>query len=433
VHWARLAVVASAVAVLVWGLTDDLVTQVRLHDTEVHETQTRQATAALGRELVNAQDSLATLLKGQGEDQAALNQAEGELAAARQRLAQAQQGLALSNLDVASIHDCISGSEGAIAEIARGQVQVAISAIGGVAGVCESLESPGPGGPVYPFDFPDPDVIDVGGTYFAYGTNAAGGNVQIIDSTDLVHWSLVGDALPELPGWANTGATWAPGVFELHGAFIMFYATEAGPNECISVATAASPEGPFIDQSVGPLICQRGLGGSIDPAPFVSTGGAPYLLWKSNGGSGQPATIWAEALSSSGSSLAPGSAPVAILRPSQAWEDGVVEGPSMWTWDGGYYLFYSGNLWDSPDYAEGVAFCSGPLGPCTKPLAGPILASQSAFSGPGGASVFTDGAGGPWIAFHAWLPGAVGYPNARLLFLRPLSLVNSIPVVGPPG
>lgn len=433
VRWGRVALVVLAVAALGFGVTDDLSTQVRLHHTEVAETETRQTTATLTSALRDAQRNLEQLGRGERVDQAALNVVEGELSVADQRLAQAQSGLALSNLDVAEIKTCITGTQTAIGEIAAGESQSAISAVAGVASNCESLETPGAGSAVYPFDFPDPDVINVGGTYFAYGTNAAGGNVQIIESTDLTHWSLVGDALPELPAWANAGATWAPGVFELHGSFIMFYATQAGPTECISVATATTPTGPFIDQSAGPVVCQRRSGGSIDPAPFVSAGGAPYLVWKSNGGSGQPPTIWSEPLTASGTALAPGSSPVALLQPSQAWESGVVEGPFMWISDGGYYLFYSGNQWDSPDYAEGVAFCSGPLGPCVKPLASPILTSEAQFSGPGGASVFVDSAGNPWIAFHGWLPQAVGYPNARLLFLRPLSFQNSVPVVGQPG
>ena len=51
-------------------------------------------------------------------------------------------------------------------------------------------------GLVYPFDFPDPDVILVGQTYYAYATNSVAGNIQIIDSTDLTHWTAVGNALP---------------------------------------------------------------------------------------------------------------------------------------------------------------------------------------------------------------------------------------------
>ncbi len=421
------------VAALIVGLVDDLRTQVRLHHTEVEQTQTRHAVELAGRVLHITQGMLRRLAAGQHVDQAALNVVEGELATAEQRLAQAEAGLALSNLDVAAIKACITGTQGAIAAIASGQDQSAITLIGGVAPACESLEGPGPGGPVYPFDFPDPDLIDVGSTSYGYGTNAAGGNVQIIESTDLTHFALVGDALPELPDWATPGDTWAPGVFELGSRFVMFYATDDGRTECISVATATSPIGPFVDHSTGPLLCQRTLGGSIDPSPYLSASGAPYLTWKSNGGSGQPATVWAQALSTSGTALAPGSAPVALLQPTQSWEGGVVEGPFMWSSDGAYDLFYSANNWDSADYAEGVATCAGPLGPCTKPLAGPILTSQASFAGPGGASVFLDAQGNPQIAFHGWLPAAVGYPNARLLFIRPLSFTGATPTVGPAG
>ena len=140
--------------------------------------------------------------------------------------------------------------------------------------------------------------------------------------------------------------------------------------ECISVATATAPQGPFVDRSSGPIICQTGLGGSIDPAPFLSAAGSPYLVWKSNGGSGQPATIWAQPLNASGTSLEPGTTPVALLRPTQAWESGGGRGAVHVGANGTYYLFYSGNNWDSGNYAEGVATCSGPLGPCGKPLGG---------------------------------------------------------------
>jgi hypothetical protein len=54
-------------------------------------------------------------------------------------------------------------------------------------------------------------------------------------------------------------------------------------------------------------------------------------------------------------------------------------------------------------------------------------------SGPGGQSVFTGRDGSPMIAFDAWLPGAVGYPNSRALYLRRLSLSGPMPVVESTG
>jgi hypothetical protein len=101
--------------------------------------------------------------------------------------------------------------------------------------------------------------------------------------------------------------------------------------------------------------------------------------------------------------------------------------------DGGYDLVYSANDWDSADYAVGVARCSGPLGPCRKPLSGPLFASQANLEGPGGATVFSDSQGQLQMAFQAWLPGAVGYPHPRLLFIRPLTMVDGLPRVDAPA
>ena len=130
------------------------------------------------------------------------------------------------------------------------------------------------------------------------------------------------------------------------------------------MATAAQPQ----DHSSMILFsseCQPSLGGSIDPSPFIDTNGNLYLDWKSNGGTG-PATIWSE----QPTPAAPGSPPMPprsnCSSPSQAWEGGVVEAPDLITSGGRYFLFYSGNNWNSAGYAVGVATCTGPLGPCTK-------------------------------------------------------------------
>ena len=53
--------------------------------------------------------------------------------------------------------------------------------------------------------------------------------------------------------------------------------------------------------------------------------------------------------------------------------------------------------------------------------------------GVGGATVFTATDGQLEMAFQAWLPGAVGYPHPRLLFIRPLTVVDDLPRVGPPS
>jgi hypothetical protein len=340
----------------------------------------------------------------------------------------------LEGLDIGHLQTCLTGVQQAYGQIGAHHNDQAAADLSNVSPACLTVDGSSGDGLVYPFDFPDPFVLRVGGDYFAYGTNSVGGNIQIIESTDLVHWSALGNALLSLPPWAVPGATWAPSVLQLGSTYVLYYSAivggSGGGEMCISVATAQQPQGPFVDASTAPLVCQPAQGGSIDPSPFVDASGTPYLEWKSNGTRNQPARIWSQQLTPTGTAVT-GSGPSKLLAPSPGWEDGVIEAPDLVLSSGRYLLFYSGNNWDTADYAVGVAVCSGPLGPCTEPWTQPILGNDAGEVGPGGESVFTDASGSTWIAFHAWLPTEVGYPHSRELYVRKLSLSGSEPVVEP--
>lgn len=262
-------------------------------------------------------------------------------------------------------------------------------------------------------DFADPAVLVVGGEYYAYATNAAGKHIQVARSTDLRQWTMLPDALPNLPAWASAGGAWvwAPDVIQIGSRFVLYYTARdtALGRQCIGVATSERPAGPFRDESAQPLVCQRALGGDIDASPFRD-GAALYLYFKSDGNCCHlPTRIWGQRLTPDGLRLV--GAPVALLTNDQAWEGDVVEAPSMLRHDGGYDLFYSGNDYATARYAIGYARCQSPLGPCVKPLDHPILASDPTapvpLIGPGGASLFqADGV--TWIAFHTW----VGDPSS---------------------
>jgi beta-xylosidase len=170
----------------------------------------------------------------------------------------------------------------------------------------------------------------------------------------------------------------------------------------------AGAEGPFEDTSTGPLVCPTELGGAIDPSPFVAEDGRAYLLWKSDGNCcGVPTRIFSQPISDDGLQLT--EPPREVLTSTLPWEAGVVEAPSMVEHDGVHYLFYSGNAWDTAEYAIGYATCDTPVGPCTKPLDHPWLGSSAAAGGPGGQELFIDPAGDLRMVFHAWLNGVVGY------------------------
>lgn len=332
-----------------------------------------------------------------------------------------------------TLQTCLGGVQNALGQIRANDNGQAAKDISAVSGVCTQLDGGDSDGLVYPFDFPDPDVVSVGQTYFAYATNSVAGSIQIIESTDLTRWTAVGNALPSLPGWAAANYTWAPSVALIDGNFLLYYAVDVtgSGTECISVATASQPQGPFIDKATAPLECQKSLGGSIDPFIFIDSSGSAYLLWKS-GGPGS-SKIWSEQLAATGTAMAPGAVPTVLLVPDQPWEAGTVEAPDMITSGGRYFLFFSGNDWDTAKYAVGAAICTGPLGPCRDPSPNPVLSSGSGVAGPGGESVFSDAAGTHWIAFDAWVPGAVGFPNSRDLYLRRLTLSGPTPVVAAVG
>jgi len=354
-----------------------------------------------------------------------------ELANSTQTLTSTSQAEFLQGLGIGTLHTCLGGVNSALTQISDHNNAGAAAAISAVSSACLTLRGGSNSGLVYPFDFADPFVLTVGNTYFAYATNSVEGNIQIITSTDLTHWSAVGNALPSLPPWAAPNKTWAPSVLPIGGQYILYYAAvnSGTGQQCISEAVAAQPQGPFVDTSTAPMVCQVNLGGSIDPTPFVDTDGTPYLLWKSIN---QPETIWSQQLTPAGTAVV-GSGPTAVLRATQSWEGGIVEAPDLILNAGRYFLFYSGNNWNSANYAVGVASCSGPLGPCSKPTSQPILTSGPNMDGPGGESVFADSTGAPWIAFAAWAPGAVGYPNSRALYIRPINLSGVWPVVEPAG
>jgi beta-xylosidase len=276
------------------------------------------------------------------------------------------------------------------------------------------LSTPGVGfqAPVFNGDFPDPAVVVVGSTYWAYGTGSAGRNLQVIQSPDLQTWSAPTDPLPSLPAWASPGHTWAPGVLRIGQTFVMYYTVRdaAAGRQCISVATSSTPAGPFSDTSTGPLVCQLADGGSIDPNPYVDPAGSLYLLWKSDDNAlGRPTHLWGQRLTATGAALV--GAPSLLLTESAAWQAPTVEGPTVVAHGSRYYLFYGANNYDTATSGIGYATSSALLGSyANRSGSQPWLATRGNAQGPQGPNVFMDTSGHLRMAFAAWY-GSVGYEN----------------------
>jgi beta-xylosidase len=298
---------------------------------------------------------------------------------------------------------------------------------GGFQGVAAAAEDPSSGFVIgtpqlsYDGDFPDPSILVVDGTEYAYSTSVGDENLPVLSSKDLTHWTAIGDAMAFLPSWAAdwSGFTWGPSVAVAPGGdYEVFFSTmDMNGQECIGRGTAPTPTGPFVDASSTPLVCGERQG-AIDPWLFRTATG-DYLIWKSDNGTALAAQIWAQRLSASDSSLV--GTPALMLTADRSWEAGIVEGPALADIGGELYLFFSANRWDTSEYSIGVTSCASPLGPCDEAGAHVVLASRPGMAGPGGPDVFSVGEH-DYLAFSAWTGGDPGSSGSRrALFVSSLT------------
>jgi beta-xylosidase len=288
-------------------------------------------------------------------------------------------------------------------------------------------------GPVLNQNFPDPDIVKVGNTYYAFATNADGRHIKWATSTNLVNWTVrASDALPTLGAWVNPdwqfpgGGIWAPEVFSTGNGYTMYYTAHdrASDRQCIGAARSTNPGGPYTPASRA-LVCTPGIGGSIDPSSYVENG-QRYILWKNDGNCcGQVTWLRIQPVSSDGMTVT--GAETLLIRQDRPFEGALVEAPTLWKRDGVYTLFYSANFFGNASYVTGYARSTNLLGPYTKSPA-PLL-STDAFAGtvrgPGGQDIVVGPDGRERIAFHGWNTGF----QYRAMYMHDLGWANGNPVV----
>lgn len=288
-------------------------------------------------------------------------------------------------------------------------------------------------------DVANPFVLVDDGRYYVYSTQTQTesrlANVPVRVGPSMLELGLPKDTMVNLPPWARYGYTWAPDVRKVGDRYVMWFTAALyggrsdawNASQCIGVAVATSPTGPFLSDSGTPEVCQLNRWGSIDPRTFEDANGDLWLHWKSDDNAESKGTgkagIFAQRLAEDGYTLL--GDPTEIIRADQQWEGRIVEAPQMVLVDGRYWLFYSGNWFNQPIYGLGTAACAGPAGPCRKPNHRPWLGTNAQGAGPGEASLFQDDDGW-WIVYA---PAAIKFEEfiPRPIAMAPVAFGASGP------
>lgn len=249
----------------------------------------------------------------------------------------------------------------------------------------------------------DPFILYHNDTYYAYGTASPDG-IEVLVSKDLQLW--------ERPASVNQNLAlrrensygkemfWAPEVFHVNGKFYMLYSAQRQ----ICVAVADSPLGPFVQQVKQPLYDDFI---AIDNTLFVDDDGKIYMYFVALTDPENPGyhLIYVAEMHNDLLSMKMETMKLCFGF-SQPWENidgqGINEGPFVIKHNGRYWMTYSGNGFDHPDYAVGFATADHPAGPWDKYESNPIFRRPKHLLGVGHSSMFVDKEGALKKVFHAW-------------------------------
>ncbi|MFC0352009.1 glycoside hydrolase family 43 protein [Undibacterium danionis] len=273
--------------------------------------------------------------------------------------------------------------------------------------------------PIIHADYSDPDVIRVGDQYYmtASSFNSAPG-LPLLQSSDMIHWSLVGHALPNLVP-AEMFSTpqhgkgvWAPSLRFHDGKFWIFY---PDPDVGIYVMTAKNFAGPWSSPHL--LIAGKGL---IDPTPLWDDDGKAWLLhaWaKSRAGFNNQLSL--KSMSSDASQILEDKG--VVIDGNQLAGYTTLEGPKFYKHNGWYYVFApAGGVehgWQTVFRAKNI------LGPYEEKIV--LAQGNSSTNGPHQGAWVTAQDGSDWF-YHFQDKRAYG----RIVHLQPMTWENDWPVMG---
>jgi beta-xylosidase len=252
-------------------------------------------------------------------------------------------------------------------------------------------------------DCADPYILKHGDKYYLYGTGGNDG-IKVYRSDNAVAWSAAvgvtgGYALHKNNVWGEKWF-WAPEVYHLNGRFYMFYSAE----EHLSVAESDSPLGPFTQTDARKKPFHAGTK-EIDSHLFIDDDGRKYLYFVRFTGGNE---IWMAELNDDMYSIKEETLEKCFGANPSGWENSTLEprarvneGPFVLKHNGWYYLTYSANHYQNPNYGVGYATAKSPKGPWTKSTGNPILTGNDKIQGVGHHSFITLEKGCRYIVYHS--------------------------------
>lgn len=271
--------------------------------------------------------------------------------------------------------------------------------------------------PVLHMDYSDPDAIRVGNWYYmtASSFNAAPG-LPLLRSNDLVHWHLMGYALPRLvpeehfAKVRHGGGVWAPSLRHHKGMFYIFY---PDPDFGIYMTRAASFEGPWS----APVLVMAGKG-LIDPCPLWDDDGRAWLVYAYAGSrAGIKSVLSIKELAPDGTHTI---GPATLIFDGHL-QDETVEGPKIYKRNGWYYVLApAGGVTHGWQLALRARH---PRGPYERKVV--LEQGSTAINGPHQGAWVSTPEGKHWF-LHFQDKGAYG----RIVHLQPVQWINDWPMMG---
>ena len=271
--------------------------------------------------------------------------------------------------------------------------------------------------PIINADYSDPDAIRVGDNFYLISSSFEDvPGLPILQSKDLVNWTIIGHALKRQPPFEHFSiprhgeGVWAPSIRYHNNEFYIYY---PDPDFGIYLTKAKNITGPWSD----PVLVEAGKG-LIDPCPLWDQDGEVYLVHAFAGSrAGIKSIIVVKKLNKEGTQVIDEGALVYDGHET----DPTIEGPKFYKRNGYYYIFApAGGV---PTGWQLVLRSKNVYGPYERKVV--MDQGNSTTNGPHQGAWVTTQTGEDWF-LHFQDKDAYG----RVVHLQPMSWINDWPLIG---